>query len=48
MRLVEKPNKVIAHTSDLKMLFPGKKTLEELDVKNSKVDDILPDKGLSV
>lgn len=48
IRLVEKPNKVIAHTSDLKMLFPGKKTLEELDVKNSKVDDILPDKGLSV
>ena len=30
------------------MLFPGKKTLEELDVKNSKVDDILPAKGLSV
>lgn len=30
------------------MLFPEKKTLEELDVKNSKVDDILPAKGLSV
>ena len=48
IRLVEKSNKVITHISDLKMLFPGKKTLEELDVKNSKVDDILPDKGLSV
>ena len=48
IRLVEKSNKVITHISDLKMLFPGKKTLEELDVKNSKVDDILPVKGLSV
>ena len=48
IRLVEKSNKVITHISDLKMLFPGKKTLEELDVKNSKVDDILPAKGLSV
>ena len=48
IRLVEKSNKVITHISDLKMLFPGKKTLEELDIKNSKVDDILPVKGLSV